>query len=210
MRVLRSSRAEFHGKQVYIIRHAQGQHNVSFQFDFDPPLTKVGRQQVKQQHEISKTLGVEVVIVSPLRRTLQTATGLFPGHTNMVAFEDIRETLTESCNLRQPVEDAMKEFSHVDFHLIEIGDDKALARFEELSDAKAFNLDVECNAPETIREIHERCESTLRFIASRPEKKIAIVSHAAFLAEFMEVCQAREQVSRYLDNCEIRMIQFRA
>ena len=31
------------------------------------------------------------------------------------------------------------------------------------------------SAPETICEIHERCESTLRFIASRPEKKIAIV-----------------------------------
>ena len=34
------------GKVVYIVRHAQGQHNVSPSYDYDPPLTQEGHDQV--------------------------------------------------------------------------------------------------------------------------------------------------------------------
>ena len=50
---------------------------------------------------MSSTLDIELVLVSPLRRTLQTAAGLFPTHENVVAIEDLRETVMESCNLRR-------------------------------------------------------------------------------------------------------------
>lgn len=33
-------------KTVYVIRHAQGQHNVSTRFDYDPILTSQGLDQV--------------------------------------------------------------------------------------------------------------------------------------------------------------------
>ena len=49
-------------------------------------------------------LEVDLVLVSPLRRTLQTATGLFPEHPNIVALEDLREVVMESCNLRHDTE----------------------------------------------------------------------------------------------------------
>jgi len=35
-------RKELAGKEIYIIRHAQGEHNVSSKFSFDPPLTTEG------------------------------------------------------------------------------------------------------------------------------------------------------------------------
>jgi len=38
--------AAFRGRTVFIVRHAQGQHNVSSQFEFDPPLTDTGLKQV--------------------------------------------------------------------------------------------------------------------------------------------------------------------
>jgi broad specificity phosphatase PhoE len=74
--VVESNEAAFRGKTVFIVRHAQGQHNVSPRFQFDPPLTDAGLKQVRRQKKVSSTLGVDLVLVSPLRRTLQTASGV--------------------------------------------------------------------------------------------------------------------------------------
>ncbi len=56
-------------------------------------------------------LGVEVVLVSPLARTLETATGLFVAPCKLVALEALRERVHESCNLRQPTEILHQRFS---------------------------------------------------------------------------------------------------
>ena len=60
--------------------------------------------QVAKKRKVSGMLEVDLVLVSPLRRTLQTATGLFPEHPNIVALEDLREVVMESCNLRHDTE----------------------------------------------------------------------------------------------------------
>ena len=44
--LVQSNNAAFQGKTVFIVRHAQGQHNVSPRFEFDPPLTPYGIKQV--------------------------------------------------------------------------------------------------------------------------------------------------------------------
>ena len=46
MELVHSNNAAFKGKTVFIVRHAQGQHNVSPRFEFDPPLTPAGLKQV--------------------------------------------------------------------------------------------------------------------------------------------------------------------
>ncbi len=96
--------------------------------------TRVRDVQVQKQKKVSSVLDLDLVLVSPLRRTLQTATGvrahtiylspfliflpedahahlcrtrarthvgLFEEHPNMLAVEDLREHVTESCNLRE-------------------------------------------------------------------------------------------------------------
>jgi hypothetical protein len=80
---------------------SQSQHNVNPQlFEFDPPLTDLGQSQVSSFEsrnlfrssfaELTKFLKVkatlhvsielkpDLVLISPLRRTLQTAVGMFP------------------------------------------------------------------------------------------------------------------------------------
>ena len=41
------------GKDVFLIRHAQGEHNVMVQYSYDPPLTAEGHKQVGMQSKPS-------------------------------------------------------------------------------------------------------------------------------------------------------------
>ena len=63
---------------LLLIRHAQALHNVECDWSLhDPPLSTVGEQQCKELHASLETnqIGneVELIIVSAMRRTLQTA-----------------------------------------------------------------------------------------------------------------------------------------
>ena len=48
MELIETADVSFRDKTVFIVRHAQGQHNVSPRFEFDPPLTEDGHKQVSQ------------------------------------------------------------------------------------------------------------------------------------------------------------------
>jgi broad specificity phosphatase PhoE len=63
---------------LLLIRHAQALHNVASDWSLhDPPLSELGSQQCKEMEESLKNskIGneVELIVVSSMRRTLQTA-----------------------------------------------------------------------------------------------------------------------------------------
>jgi broad specificity phosphatase PhoE len=63
---------------LILIRHAQALHNVAGDWSLrDPPLTKLGEEQCKELQESLKKEEladkVELIVVSAMRRTLQTA-----------------------------------------------------------------------------------------------------------------------------------------
>ncbi|XP_045799347.1 phosphoglycerate mutase-like protein 1 isoform X2 [Trifolium pratense] len=79
-------------KKLHLVRHAQGFHNVEgdknpdsyVSYDlFDASLTPLGWKQVDNLREHVKASGlskrVQLVVVSPLSRTMQTAVGVFGG-----------------------------------------------------------------------------------------------------------------------------------
>uniref|UniRef100_A0A5B6ZBT5 Putative phosphoglycerate mutase-like protein 1 n=1 Tax=Davidia involucrata TaxID=16924 RepID=A0A5B6ZBT5_DAVIN len=79
-------------KTIHLVRHAQGIHNVEGEKDhkaylseelFDAHLTPLGWQQVdnlrKHVHATGLSKRIDLVIVSPLLRTMQTAVGVFGG-----------------------------------------------------------------------------------------------------------------------------------
>uniref|UniRef100_A0A2P2KPY6 Phosphoglycerate mutase-like protein 1 n=1 Tax=Rhizophora mucronata TaxID=61149 RepID=A0A2P2KPY6_RHIMU len=79
-------------KTIHLVRHAQGIHNVEGEknYDnylseelFDAHLTPLGWQQVDNLHKHVQECGlnkkIELVITSPLLRTIQTAVGVFGG-----------------------------------------------------------------------------------------------------------------------------------
>mmetsp|Transcript_67387 Transcript_67387/g.179956 ORF Transcript_67387/g.179956 Transcript_67387/m.179956 type:complete len:1708 (+) Transcript_67387:68-5191(+) len=125
----RSLRYKLYDKEVILIRHAQGEHNVSSNYQFDPPLTSVGVEQVEQCRATLSEPLPDIVFVSPLRRTLQTATGVFPDSKKTIALDCLREVLSDPCNLRLPVQVAIASFPKVDFSRIKDGPDPEMHRF---------------------------------------------------------------------------------
>ncbi|KAK9863081.1 hypothetical protein WJX84_008016 [Apatococcus fuscideae] len=73
-----------HTKVIHFIRHGEGYHNIGYEGLHDPHLTQLGWDQAHtlQKHlaSIQPPLNIEVVFVSPLVRTLQTAAGIFGYH----------------------------------------------------------------------------------------------------------------------------------
>jgi len=209
-------RAGLGGKTLLLIRHAEGQHNVADTFDFDPPLTAEGHEQVQQT---SLALGdllrtVELVVVSPLRRTLQTATGLFPGPKLpiFVALDSIREVVESPCNLRCQREESQAHFPNVDFSRVSEGSDPMLSRFSDVGSGEPVRrkkrgkqsapcdpstpsgfpshpdpAGLYCTQGETDTEIGARIVGFLDWVSHRDEQRIAVVSHARFL---VPLCRA--------------------
>ncbi|MBI4133064.1 class I tRNA ligase family protein, partial [Candidatus Uhrbacteria bacterium] len=66
-----------HRSTLYLVRHAEGEHNVTQTLAaggaFDPPLTEQGKKQAEKLAGKLKKSGVDIVIHSPLRRTRETA-----------------------------------------------------------------------------------------------------------------------------------------
>ncbi|KAE8165454.1 histidine phosphatase superfamily [Aspergillus tamarii] len=65
--------------QIYVVRHAESAHNVSKDFNHrDPPLTELGFQQASQLAQaFPYGPRVGAILVSPLRRTIQTTLAAF-------------------------------------------------------------------------------------------------------------------------------------
>ena len=123
----------FGGRQVLLVRHAEAEHNVSASYAFDPPLTEQGRAQCAAAAQSSSSWSPDVVLVSPLRRTLQTACALFPG-LKIVATDLLREVIHDPCNLRRASSAIEADFGdRVRLCGVVAGDDPELSRFESFA-----------------------------------------------------------------------------
>lgn len=111
---------------IFLIRHAQSQFNAVYQAGqpdpllFDARLSELGHEQGRQTRSIATSLPIDRVIVSPLTRTLQTATLLFGTQRIFEIEAQVREQVLNSCDVgRSPAQLAL-EYPHLNFdHLPE-------------------------------------------------------------------------------------------
>ncbi|KAI3920057.1 hypothetical protein MKW98_001313 [Papaver atlanticum] len=131
-------------KTLHLVRHAHGAHQLEVEDRdalkseelFDAQLSLQGWQQVdnlnKHINECGLAKKVELVIVSPLLRTMQTAVGAFGGNSNRSATSNIntppflavelcRERLgVYYCNRRRATSEYRTIFPAIDFSLASI------------------------------------------------------------------------------------------
>ncbi|KAK3145194.1 hypothetical protein QOZ80_4AG0325220 [Eleusine coracana subsp. coracana] len=224
-------------KTIYLVRHAQGIHNVEGEKDFnaymsqslfDARLTPLGWKQVDGLREYVKKCGlakkIELVISSPLLRTMQTAVGVFggenytdgvsapplmvenAGHSGrpavsslncppFLAVETCREHLgVHPCDQRRSISEYRTLFPAIDFSLIENDEDVL------------WEPDVR-EANETVA---TRGMKFIDWLWTREENEIAIVSHSGFLfhtlSMYSKECHPaiQQEVSKHFANCELR------
>jgi len=186
-------------KRVHFVRHGQGQHNVAFlnsatrcdcydgniPFEerncpyvqpavLDARLTELGEQQAVSLQAKAAATKSTLVLVSPLQRTLQTATLAFASISPpplLLAYEELREQIgTHICDKRRNRSVAAAQFPHVDFSLIEETDTR-------------WTIERESKAG-----IADRAELFLAFLFARPEENLTVVGHSAFLLTLFQVC----------------------
>ena len=198
-------------KTCWFIRHGQSETNVSEDWtQRDPALTALGRQQAKDvafDPILTDALsgGVELVVVSPMLRTLQTAT-LALGAVPMLANSDIQETFPLPCDAGQPRSTIAPQFPHVNMSEIQ----------EDWYDSGKLNPDGQRLLPllagyqrgdaiddaviETVRlATAARMQKWTAWLAARPETRIIIVAHQNVFAELFgllfENCQVNYESS---------------
>ncbi|KAL8554853.1 hypothetical protein ACS0TY_002870 [Phlomoides rotata] len=195
---------------------------------FDAHLTQLGWQQVdnlrKHVHSTGLIKNIDMVITSPLLRTIQTAVGVFGGEAYtdkmdglplmvanagnsgrpaisslnsppILAVELCREHLgVHPCDKRRSISEYERLFPAVDFSLIESDDDIL------------WKADVR----ETKEEVADRGVNFINWLFTRKEKEIAVVTHSGFLfhtlARFGNDCHplVKKEISSHFANCELR------
>lgn len=156
-------------KRVFLVRHAQAEHNVDQRYHLrDPPLTELGQRQARTLRD-RLTVRPDVVIASPLIRTLQTALIGITGGTDvpLVSLAELQETSTEPCDTGSPKSTllAREEFQGiVDFS--DLPDDWDSKQGKWAYSDKALTA---------------RAADARGYLLSRPESVIVAVTHGGFL-----------------------------
>tara|TARA_A100001015_G_scaffold287846_1_gene358051 strand:- start:1069 stop:1656 length:588 start_codon:yes stop_codon:yes gene_type:complete len=186
-------------KLLYLIRHGTALHNDNFlkygvKTFYDPKfkdtrLTNIGHGQSNLLNENwNKINDIDLVLVSPLYRTLQTAENIFKGvNVPIIALEDLREYPynSQTCNYRSNKITLENDFPHINFNNISVVDEK-------------FNI----KETETIESLENRISNINKYILNRKENTICIVSHSIFLEKMKDnKISLIEQGEKELEHC---------
>jgi len=150
-----------------------------------------------------------VVLVSPLQRTLQTSTAIFPFHSNVQVCEELRERMTGlPCDTRSEAHRRIHnpEFQHMDFRQVaeldnNSGPDNRSPKNEEKKE-----------------EVMERAGNFLRSLpfiefpdessSLRQHSSMAIVGHKGWLRELEHGALGHPDTMEF-ENCEVRAYEVR-
>ena len=177
-------------KNLYFIRHGEGYHNLTtngyhnYHIKY-PRLTVKGIHQCQETRQQLKDIKFDLVIVSPLRRTLETATYIFRKSIKTICMEEIREVISNTCDLREPISDVSLFFEHIDF-----------SRINDLWDYNDKESDID---------IEIRIKKFMKYLIHSSYHNIAVVSHGEFLNRFLKKYSSELNITynTFMNNCEL-------
>ncbi|KAI3986872.1 hypothetical protein MKX01_014573 [Papaver californicum] len=201
-------------KTLHLVRHAQGVHNVEGEKDFsaykseeffDAQLTPLGWGQVdnlhKHVHECGLDKKVELVVVSPLLRTLQTAVGSFGPR---VYADGTNVTPLMVANAGNSDRSAISSLNCPPFIAVELCREQLIEDEEDV----LWQADVR----ESRKAVSTRGMEFIKWLWTRKEKEIAVVTHSAFLLQtlnsFGDDCHptVQKEIRNRFANCELRSV----
>tara|TARA_Y100000022_G_C13061347_1_gene289031 strand:- start:1 stop:600 length:600 start_codon:yes stop_codon:yes gene_type:complete len=167
-------------KNLFAIRHGEATHNVLFKkegmktfFDqnyYDTELTNKGfNQSIELGNNWDDKNKMDLVIVSPLYRTLQTANNIFKNvKVKIIALDCLKEYPQglHTCNKRKTKKELEKIFPTIDFNYLDSNEDLMWSDTDS----------------ETIDELLRRINKMYDFIEKTDFKNIALVGHNSFIS----------------------------
>jgi broad specificity phosphatase PhoE len=188
-------------KKIYWIRHGESfsntsdlNHNI-----IDPYLTKHGIEQceilknkIKSDNLYEK---IDLVVVSPLSRSLQTCSNVFDNliyQVNFICMEEVREHINQPCHKRKTKLELKNKYKFIDFSNLIYEDDYLYMKY---------------NGNESKSEIIIRCNKFIKWLKSRKEKNIVVVSHGNFLFPMFNDVLKDIPNKSFFTNCELRIYE---
>lgn len=178
-------------KQIYLIRHAQSEANAALDLDnptfyYDARITSHGKEQALRAQKKFKNIDFDLMLCSPLTRTLQTFSLIFPNPiSNTIVLPLAREHLDHSCDVGRQPSILQKEFPYFNFDEVK--------EFWWNNDKHIDLKEINC---ESIEDLDKRVLRFKKWIQKRSENKIALVSHGTFISRIIHL---------FLDNCEFEI-----
>ncbi|GAB7337930.1 hypothetical protein MBLNU457_4314t1 [Dothideomycetes sp. NU457] len=169
--------------RVHLVRHAQGYHNlnVANHAMHDPLLTPFGEEQCRTlSKEFPYNDKIDLVVASPLKRTIYTALNSFPGpiqnrHLKVIALPELQETSDLPCDTGSDAAEVQREFQGKPVDLAKLQGPEG-ATWNSKQGKWAPNSDA----------IQGRAQEARQWLLQRPEKDIVVVTHGGFLHYFTE------------------------
>ena len=164
---------------IHLIRHAQGYHNLrTANHDMpDPSLTLLGETQCRYLAQLFPYHSdIDLLVASPIRRTLYTAIHSFPAELEkglrVIALPEIQETSDLPCDTGSDVPILRDEFANkpVDLDLVTKGWNSKSGKWAATNSA-----------------IEKRAREARVWLRGREEENIAVVTHGGFLHFLTEV-----------------------
>ena len=172
--------------KVYLIRHAESEANAAMDLDnptyyYDAKITVKGEEQAIKAREDLKKIQFDTYICSPLTRTMQTFSIIFPGKKPLLE-PLIREQLYHSCDVGRQPNILKKEFPEFDFSNL----NKYWWNNDETINEKKI-------VKENFNDIKIRLDKFKLWLNTNDSSTIALVSHGTFLSQI---------TGFFLENCE--------
>ena len=179
-------------KKIYVIRHAESEANAAMDLDnpiyyYDAKITEKGEDQAIKAREDLKKIQFDSYICSPLTRTMQTFSIIFPGKKPLLE-PLIREQLYHSCDVGRQPNILKKEFPEFDFSNL----NKYWWNNDETINEKKI-------VKENFNDIKIRLDKFKLWLNTNDSSTIALVSHGTFLSQI---------TGFFLENCEHYIWEF--
>jgi len=220
-------------KTVHFIRHGEGYHNVGIA-NADAHLTSKGWTQAgalrKHMHKFDITRQVEIVVVSPLMRTLETAAGVFGEDTNhgrgtpqllMVGHQEAPDVRSAHppVHSRNGIRYQAHELCRERLGPSPCDSRRSRTEATQMFPAVDFSMIESDDDPywqpgmvENEAEVATRGNKFLQFLMSLTETNVAVVTHSAFLWFTLAMFggdaarPVRNKLQKWYENCEMRTL----